>query len=378
MARDRRPNILAALGWSGIGLLAVAGYNWHLWQRNRALATTQREAPAPLPQLARTPQVSVLVAAWNEREHIAAHIQSFLALNYPHCELILCAGGSDGTLEIAQRYASPRVIVLEQQPGEGKQSALARCMALARGEIIYLTDADCRYRDAALIHLLAPLINAGEQVATGASCPLEEQTDKLLPAYLWAADTFVAAHAPPYTRGLLGRNTALTHQAIVQSGGLDFSAPTGTDYQLAQRLLASGIAIRYVAASVVPTEYPERLPIYQRKRSRWLRNLLRYGPRYGAWADLRATLTTVASGAVMLLAPFSTPLLGNVVLLPWLLLLAHAYCAKLRYIHFAALLHQQPVRLKLLLGLIPLTLIEFGIWVTPVFDLLRRGRSNRW
>ena len=88
-----------------VGLVGVAFYNWRQWQKDKAFLAVRSE-PEPLPPLETWPElplVSVLVAAWNESEHIDRHIQSFLALRYPHKELVLCAGGNDDTYERAAR-----------------------------------------------------------------------------------------------------------------------------------------------------------------------------------------------------------------------------------------------------------------------------------
>jgi GT2 family glycosyltransferase len=359
------------------GLIGVLIHNWRLWQRDRTLGQDLADPPAP-PALSRTPLVSVLVAAWNERDHIDAHIRSFLALRYPQIELILCAGGDDDTRARAQRYADQRIIVLEQRPGEGKQRALARCFTRARGELIYLTDADCRYDDAALARLLAPLIDEGEQAATGRSRPLDAQMRHALPRYIWAADVASSARSSRYSDGLLGRNAAVTRQAIERIGGLDFVARTGTDYQLARRLLRRGIAIRFVGASVVASEYPATLGVYRRKQSRWLRNLLIHGAADGARADVRRTLQTIATGAVMTLAPLLSLAAGRVVLVVWSLLLAQAVCAKLRAIRLSAQLYRQRTPRRLLLKLVPLTLADFVIWALPALDMLDQRRRARW
>jgi poly-beta-1,6-N-acetyl-D-glucosamine synthase len=360
------------------GLVGVGAYNWCLWLRDRALAARLRDERSHVPALTRTPKVSALVAAWNEHDHIDAHIRSFLVLPYPDIELILCAGGADDTLERARRYASARVIVLEQRPGEGKQRALARCLEHAAGEIIYLTDADCRYVGDALARLIAPLVEDGEQASTGGSRPLDEQTSRLLPNYLWASDVVASVRNSTYSEGLLGRNAAVTRAALERSGGLNFVAHTGTDYHLARRLIGSGIAIRYVGESVVPTEYPETLGVYRRKQSRWLRNLLLYGPRYGATRDVRATLRTIATGVLMLLAPLMALVVGSGALVLWSLLLTQAVCAKLRYILFTARLYQWPIPLRPLAGLVPLTLIDFVVWALPIFDLLSARWRDQW
>lgn len=361
-----------------IGFVGVIAYNVRQWQRDKALVERLRSQRGSAPALVRTPKVSALVAAWNEAEHIDAHIQSFLALAYPDIELLLCAGGTDDTFLRAQRYQSERISVIEQLPGEGKQRALARCYEQAQGEIIYLTDADCRFDDEALVHLLAPIVNEGEQVATGTSRPLEEQAQRVLPTYLWMSDVVAGVNAPTYGAGLLGRNAAVTRTAIEQSGGLDFAARTGTDYQLARRLIAAGYRIRTIGASCIASAYPATIGSYRRKQSRWLRNLLIHGRRYGARADVMVTLRTVGVGWAMLLTPLLALGLGPLVLLPWALLLAHAVAAKLRYISFAARLHSRAVPARLLVAFVPLTLIDFAIWALPIIDLLHPKRREQW
>lgn len=360
------------------GLVLVAGYNWYLWQRDKVLAATMRCEASQLPQLSRSPRVSALVAAWNESSNIDAHIQSFLALSYPNIELILCAGGNDDTLERAQSYASEQVIVLEQKPGEGKQKALAHCLERATGEIMYLTDADCLFDQEALIHLLFPIVEQGEQAATGGSRPLDHQFGQMLPTYIWIADVAASARQPTYIKGMLGRNAAIIYTAINLIGGMNFPAPTGTDYQLAQRLIQVGIAIRYVAESNVPSEYPETISIYRSKQSRWLRNLLIYGLHYTANNDIVATLRTIGTGLAMLLAPLISIITGPWLFVIWLLLLIHSNCAKLRYALFTIQLYKCKLPNRLFVGLLPMSIVDFATWALPAFDMLNVRRRTKW
>ena len=118
-----------------LGLSGVALYNWRTWQKDKPTLASLQE-PTALPALEswpRLPKVSVLVAAWNESAHIERHIESFQALRYPHKELVLCAGGTDGTYDMAKKYASEVVKVLEQHPGEGKQRALRKAFPQTDG-----------------------------------------------------------------------------------------------------------------------------------------------------------------------------------------------------------------------------------------------------
>src|SRR6266545_682146 len=60
------------------------------------------------------PSVSVLLPAWNEAVMLRRCLDSILAIDWPKLEVVLCAGGNDGTLEIANRYAAdyPERIIL--------------------------------------------------------------------------------------------------------------------------------------------------------------------------------------------------------------------------------------------------------------------------
>jgi cellulose synthase/poly-beta-1,6-N-acetylglucosamine synthase-like glycosyltransferase len=360
------------------GLAAVACINWRQWRQDRALADRLRGERSAVPALSRTPKVCALVAAWNEGARVEAHIESFLALSYPDIELVLCAGGSDDTFARASRFAGERVTVIEQRPGEGKQRALARCLDHAHGEILYFTDADCLFDDEALTRLLAPLVEEGEQAASGNVRPLPEQVDRLLPVLLWATDTAVGAKQSHYIGGLLGGNSVVIRTALEQIGGMTFNAATGTDYQLAKRLHAHSIHIRYVAGSVVSTRYPDTLTSHRRRQSRWLRNLLIYGWRYKAWQDVRVTIRTIVTGVIMMSAPLAALVLGPLILVLWLVLLGHAVCSRIRYCMFTARSNGLQLKLSHYVAIAPLTLADFAVWASPLIDLLLPTRRTRW
>ena len=113
----------------------------------------------PDSSLPSTPEVSVLVAAWDEKDSIRDHVESFLALRYPQKRLVLCAGGDDGTYEIADGYAGQNVVVLRQPPGEVKQRTLQRCLDQGARGIVFLTDADCLMTDEAFERTLKPIVS---------------------------------------------------------------------------------------------------------------------------------------------------------------------------------------------------------------------------
>lgn len=91
------------------------------------------------------PNVSLLIAAYNEENVIQQKIENSLLLDYPKekLEIILILDGcTDRTKQIAERYIDRGIKIIEQKPRKGKMAALNLTVPQARGEIIVFTDAD--------------------------------------------------------------------------------------------------------------------------------------------------------------------------------------------------------------------------------------------
>ena len=316
--------------------LLVVATAWILYQGWRWLGGARRSAPAQDAQPGATAavgHVTFLVAAWNAAEEIPAFVRAFRALSYPDKDLVLCAGGRDGSLEVARALAGPDLTVVEQRPGEGKQRALRRGFPLVRGEVVYLTDVDCRPTDAAVEPLLRA-VGAGAQAATGIVRPLPEQEQNAFILAQWAIIRFQARRAGPTVPGLHGANSVVCRAVLDATGGFAQDAPSGTDYTLAKELLLRGTTIAFRADSEMPTGYPDGLRIYVRKQARWLRNVAVLGSRYRAWGEVRSVGTTMAF-------PFGVLVLLLAGLWHWqvaalgVLLLLHAFLNRVRYVRAA-------------------------------------------
>ena len=369
-----------ALPLTLLGLAGVVAHNWRLWQRDRAMVA-QREPPTPLPPLsawASLPLVTILVAAWNEADLIAAHIERVLGLRYPHKQLVLCAGGTDQTYQIAQRYAGEQVQVLEQHAGEGKQAALERGLALAHGTLIYFTDADCLLDDETFERLIYVLACEGEQAATGASMPLPEQQTNSFVQQQWAPPSYIhGSNRDDYDQGLLGRNCAVTKEWVVQAWQPRRRIVSGTDYYLALRLRQAGVAIRRVPASVIATRFPTSVPAYVRQQRRWLRNVVQLGFAYGAPAEAARVMQTTAVGIMMLALPLGAVrwrVAGGV----WVILLTHALLARLRYLWVLRATARVPIRQTTYLLLLPMLGLDWVIWSRAALDFGLHPTRWQW
>lgn len=367
------------LAWT-LSLLGVILYNWRRWRQDEAfLAQKGKPPPWPPPHRWRTlPPVSVLVAAWNEAENVERHIHSFLALRYPHKELILCAGGPDGTYALSRRYKGPQVTILRQRYGEGKQRALARCFSLARGDIVFLTDADCFLDDEVFERTLYPVATGEEEVCSGSSRPLAQQMNNPFVVSQAASHLYTSLHKPEYVSGLLGRNCALRRMLLQASCGLEAFAPAGTDYVLAKEVLNCGARIRAVPHSRIRTRYPDSAKRYVRQQRRWLRSVAVHGWRYGAKHEMCTSLRTSLTGAIMLLLPLVGFQARPWLLRVWSLLLLQALLARLRYLCFLSSMLERPLRVGDVVWQGPLLLLDFVAWTQPLADYVRKRNMWEW
>lgn len=361
-----------------LGLLGTAVWNTRTWLRDRARLGKLRTQTPSVERLSATPKVSVLVAAWNEADSIREHIESFRALRYPDKRLILCAGGEDGTYEIAERYAGDDVVVLRQRPGEGKQRALQHCFDQEGQDIVFLTDADCVFTDEAFERIVGPIVNGEEAVTTGASAPLESQKGRPFVRHQWLVDLYFQGRRTKYVRGLFGRNAALRWDVLRDAGEFKDDIPIGVDNYLGRRTMALGHRIRYVRDSVVPTRYAERLGDYWTQQTRWLRLVTIYGVRFRGRKDLRRAIGPQVVGILLFAGIALGVWLGWLVFAVVAVLWIHLIIRRLRYVRFGELWSGQRVPLGDYLRLPGYLVMDMGVCATAPMQYLSKQWRAAW
>ena len=299
----------------------------------------------PRPQLpAHVPLVSFLVPAWNDGKHIPEFVAHYHQLTYPHKELILCVGGQDGSWEIAKCLEAADIQVIEQGPGEGKQVALRHGYPLTSGDIIYLTDIDCRLNDDAVNNLLSAMVLKGYSAVTGSSRPLDSQKDIPFVQMQWAIDQQVAPKTVSLTTGILGRNAAVSRVALDAIGAFKEDVPAGTDYFLAKKLIRGGIDIRYIPGYPMPSEYPDIVPIYIHKQARWIRNVFVLGRQFHNKQELQSAFKTLVLPVItgmLILESLVLGLMSATIFWPiatlTLLVILHSYLNRELYLKHAGI-----------------------------------------
>lgn len=135
----------------GLVVYTYAGFPLLLLLRAVLFRRPYRQEPT-------TPQISVIIAAYNEEVHLRARIENLFAQEYPagRMEVVLVSDGStDRTSAIAGEYARRRVHLIEQ-PRQGKAIALNAGVSAATGEVLVFTDANSEFAPRALTALLMP------------------------------------------------------------------------------------------------------------------------------------------------------------------------------------------------------------------------------
>ena len=379
LKRLRERSDRAAPGVLVGGVLAGVAFNLARWPRDAARARALRRAACDEPKrLPGAPRVSILVAAWNERSVIERHIESVQRLRYPDLEHIVCAGGDDGTYELSLQHHGPSLVVLRQRPAEGKQRALARCLEIATGTIVVLTDSDCILDDTSFERLVAPILSGAEQASTGIFRPLPEQLNTILVVHRWAATTYRFLQAKQYVEGLTGANAAIRTTTLRTSEGLNASTWIGDDTYLAGRLMRMGHRIRFVAHSEVAVHFEEHFTSYARQRSRWLGGILIHALARRDWYQVGVVAVFYAVGQAFVWLPLSVPLVGRGALAVWLGGLACAILNRLRYLAFTSArsgVRLQPAILLASPWMVSLDLLALAY--APL-DVVLRLRTKRW
>jgi cellulose synthase/poly-beta-1,6-N-acetylglucosamine synthase-like glycosyltransferase len=131
----------------------------------------------PARQTEHCPDVTVLIAAYNEEAVIREKLENTLCQQYPRekMQIIVAAdGSSDQTPEIVKEFADRGVELSYIPERGGKMAAITRAMKQVRAEIIVFSDANNQYEPSAIQLLVAPFADPAVGATTGAKLIIED------------------------------------------------------------------------------------------------------------------------------------------------------------------------------------------------------------
>lgn len=171
------PSLIAFLFWGSLALIAYTYFGYPLLI---SLLPSRKEEVRSQTQTNPLPLITLLIAAYNEKNVIEEKIQNSLQSDYPQeCLqlLVVTDGSDDGTPDAVKKFAAQGVELLHQPERRGKMAAINRAMPSVRGEIIVFSDANNLYQPDTLRKLVLPFGDPQVGAVTGAKVILKGDGD---------------------------------------------------------------------------------------------------------------------------------------------------------------------------------------------------------
>jgi poly-beta-1,6-N-acetyl-D-glucosamine synthase len=162
--------------WELLFWLALVGITYTYVGYGLLMTLLARWRARPVQQREITPTVTMLIAAYNEEDCIAAKIENALTLDYPADKidlLVVTDGSTDSTNAIVAGYAQRHVRLLYQPQRRGKSAALIRAFPQAQGDVVVFSDANSLFAPGALRALVRNLADPQVAAASGAKRMLD-------------------------------------------------------------------------------------------------------------------------------------------------------------------------------------------------------------
>src|SRR5215471_1188132 len=241
-------------------MLITRWYALQLAQRSDQHGVTPHRADAPL--------VSVLIPAWNEEVGLFRTIKSVLANSYQPVEIVVINDGSTdnsdwmmhdflATYEREMQSVHGYVpIIYKYRENGGKGSALNAGIALAHGEIIITTDADCVMSRDTITHFVAAFADPSVMCVVG---HVKIGNVKTLMGSLQALEyamNFYSKKADAMLGKIdivCGAAGAFRREVFDLVGGYSNRHPT-EDMEFSLRIRQAGLRIAYAPDAVIYTE----------------------------------------------------------------------------------------------------------------------------
>jgi biofilm PGA synthesis N-glycosyltransferase PgaC len=234
------------------------------------------------------PDLSILVACYNEAESIAKTIASLALQKYPGRMdiLILDDGSTDDTIGAARaaiiatkRNSGHSFRVIEGGRNIGKAGVLNRGLGMAEAGIVLTIDGDCWIYEDAVQRLVERYASdpGNTRAVAGAVLVRNSRNNWLTKSQEWDYFHGIAAvkRMQSMYHGTLvaqGAFSLYDRAALVEVGG--FPACVGEDIVVTWALLERGYRVGYCEDAIAFTNVPERLKVFALQRKRWSRGLI--------------------------------------------------------------------------------------------------------
>jgi len=125
-----------------------------------------------LRELNHIPLINVIMPAWKEGKTFESCLLNISRLTYPSLKVIVNAGGSEETLQIANSFKKfENFTIIYQEQGGGKIKAINDCLNYVSDGIVFILDSDNLLTDKLLLLMIHPLVNGKEDIVIAPITP---------------------------------------------------------------------------------------------------------------------------------------------------------------------------------------------------------------
>jgi len=114
------------------------------------------------------PKVSFIIPTWNEENTIKGKLENMQQIDYPNDKLeiiVIDSGSTDNTRKIVRKFK--RVKLITEEKRSGKARALNKAFKHCGGEIVVISDADCRLKKDILLKSMPYFYDQSVGAVTG-------------------------------------------------------------------------------------------------------------------------------------------------------------------------------------------------------------------
>jgi biofilm PGA synthesis N-glycosyltransferase PgaC len=246
------------------------------------------------------PDITVLIAAYNEEENIDDTLDGIVAQGYRGNIRVLVVddGSTDGTANVVQRYSDQHewVELIQQVPNKGKAAALNRGLQEVKTDLTITLDADGRLFKFALENLVERYLSDPSHTAVVAGAVLARNGRNSIMAKMQEWDYFLGIGSVKRVQSMY-HGTMVAHGAfslyrtdvLREQGG--WKEVVGEDIVLTWGIHEDGYRVGFAEDAVLFTCVPEKFNIWAKQRMRWSRGMIEafkyhwkllFTPRYSA------------------------------------------------------------------------------------------------
>jgi biofilm PGA synthesis N-glycosyltransferase PgaC len=226
------------------------------------------------------PDITVLIAAFNEENNILTTVKSIIVQKYPKKIniIVISDGSTDRTVKRLNQY-SDKIKIIDLPKNKGKAAALNHGLNLVDTELVITIDADCYLYKNALVNIVSKYLNSSNNTAAVAGSILVKNSRTNIITRIQEWDYFLGINAVKRVQSLFGGTLvaqgafSLYNTEILKSLG-GWQNTVGEDIVLTWELLDRNYNIDFCKNAISFTNVPDTLKQFIKQRQRWGRGLI--------------------------------------------------------------------------------------------------------